>query len=304
MADSKITGLTADTAPSNDDLVTTVNDPGGTPANRKVTIANLLLPIVKPNSDGTTVTLDIGTTNAGLISGWASNARFASQNGAANNPSYQFGGGSGSTFKGMYSSATADIGFSTSSTFRFRIADAGVMLGASDRFQWSSTALGSGITADTGLGRNGAGVLEVNSGTNGTYRDIIARSLFSAPSSTNGQSLSIQSLTELLTVAASATSTTTIQKPAGAIILAVSVRVTVAITCTSVFEVGDSGSANRFNTASVSKAANTTNAGTKAGAYYNATAEGIIITPDTTPTDATGRVRVTIFYILSTPPTS
>lgn len=42
MADSKITGLTADTAPSTDDLVTTINDPGGTPANRKVTVANFM----------------------------------------------------------------------------------------------------------------------------------------------------------------------------------------------------------------------------------------------------------------------
>lgn len=42
MADSKITGLTADTAPTTDDLVVTVNDPAGTPANKKVTVGNLL----------------------------------------------------------------------------------------------------------------------------------------------------------------------------------------------------------------------------------------------------------------------
>ncbi len=40
-ADTKITGLDADTAPTNDDLVITVDAPGGTPANKKVTIANL-----------------------------------------------------------------------------------------------------------------------------------------------------------------------------------------------------------------------------------------------------------------------
>ena len=41
MADTKTTALTADTDPSADDLLFTVNDPGGgTPANRKVTIAN------------------------------------------------------------------------------------------------------------------------------------------------------------------------------------------------------------------------------------------------------------------------
>lgn len=36
-----MTGLTADTAPTAGDIVHTVNDPGGTPANRKATIANL-----------------------------------------------------------------------------------------------------------------------------------------------------------------------------------------------------------------------------------------------------------------------
>lgn len=41
MADTKISELTADTSPTTDDLVVTVNNPGGTPANRKVTIANL-----------------------------------------------------------------------------------------------------------------------------------------------------------------------------------------------------------------------------------------------------------------------
>ena len=37
----KLTDLTEDTSPTSDDLVMTVNDPGGTAANRKVTISNL-----------------------------------------------------------------------------------------------------------------------------------------------------------------------------------------------------------------------------------------------------------------------
>lgn len=41
MADSKISGLTADTSPTTDDLLVTVNDPGGTPGNKKVTVASL-----------------------------------------------------------------------------------------------------------------------------------------------------------------------------------------------------------------------------------------------------------------------
>jgi hypothetical protein len=42
VADAKITSFSADTTPTVDDLVPTVNDPGGTPANKKVTIANLV----------------------------------------------------------------------------------------------------------------------------------------------------------------------------------------------------------------------------------------------------------------------
>jgi len=40
-ASLKITGMTADTSPSTDDLITTVDDPSGTPANKKVTISDL-----------------------------------------------------------------------------------------------------------------------------------------------------------------------------------------------------------------------------------------------------------------------
>lgn len=41
MADSKISALTADAAPTSDDLVVTVHDVAGTPVNRKVTLADL-----------------------------------------------------------------------------------------------------------------------------------------------------------------------------------------------------------------------------------------------------------------------
>lgn len=39
---TKISALTADTTPTTDDLIPTINDPGGTPANKKVTIGNLI----------------------------------------------------------------------------------------------------------------------------------------------------------------------------------------------------------------------------------------------------------------------
>lgn len=120
----------------------------------------------------------------------------------------------------------------------------------------------------------------------------------------NGQSLAVASLTELTTIAAAATTTTAIQIPAGAIVLAVSVRVTVAIPTAATFTVIGNTSTTAFHTAAVSTAATSTDAGTAAGAFYNAAAQTIRITPNLTPAANTGRVRVTVFYLLSTPPTS
>lgn len=111
----------------------------------------------------------------------------------------------------------------------------------------------------------------------------------------------IKSLTELTTIAASATTTTAIQMPAGAIVLGVAVNVNTIIPTAATFTVGDAGSAARFNTAAVTVAAASTDRGTKAGAYYNATAAGILITPNLTPGAATGKVQVTIYYIEITP---
>jgi len=42
MADTKVSALTADTTPTGDDELLVINDPGGTPAERRVTITNML----------------------------------------------------------------------------------------------------------------------------------------------------------------------------------------------------------------------------------------------------------------------
>lgn len=64
MADTKITALTADTSPTSDDLVVTVNDASGTPANKKVTLANA---ITKAHglSDSTVVGVSSGVLTSG-----------------------------------------------------------------------------------------------------------------------------------------------------------------------------------------------------------------------------------------------
>lgn len=145
-------------------------------------------------------------------------------------------------------------------------------------------------------GGAGAYVLKIRN-TGDTAWDIAGI----AASGANGQRMAIKSLEELTTIAAAATTDTAIQFPAGSTRLGASVRVTVAITCTSVFDVGDSGLATRFATG-ISKAATTTTKGNVAP-YVDASALALRITPDTTPSDNTGRVRVSIYFLESTPAT-
>lgn len=59
-ADSKVSSLTNDASPSSDDLIYTVNDPGGTPADRKVTLNNLFTHVTNLNTTGN---VGIGSTN-------------------------------------------------------------------------------------------------------------------------------------------------------------------------------------------------------------------------------------------------
>ena len=59
---------------------------------------------------------------------------------------------------------------------RYGVVDSlGMHVGSGDFFGFTSGTDPIGTTNDTALGRNAAGVVEVNSGTAGTYRDFIAR---------------------------------------------------------------------------------------------------------------------------------
>lgn len=124
-------------------------------------------------------------------------------------------------------------------------------------------------------------------------------------SNVNGQVTTVADLTELTTIAAAATTDTAIQIPANAVVLGVSVRVTVVIPTAATFTVTGTTSATAFQTgASVSTAATTTDVGTKSCPFLNTTAQTVRITPNATPGANTGRVRVTIHYYQITAPTS
>ena len=72
-ADVKITQLTEDTAPTTDDLTVTVNNPGGTPASRKVTLANLSKGINASNIATGQLPVSYGGTGASTASGARTN---------------------------------------------------------------------------------------------------------------------------------------------------------------------------------------------------------------------------------------
>lgn len=170
----------------------------------------------------------------------------------------------------------------------------------------------SGTAANTDLLINrtqtavGSGVQNlIDAQVDGVSRFTVDTTGSAARTGANGQVFTnIKSLTELTTIAASPTTDTTIQMPANAVVLAVSVRTTVTIPTAATYTVGDSGSATRFSTAAVSTTANATDPGTKAGAYYNASALSVRITPNATPANNSGRVRVTLYYYSVTPATS
>ncbi len=119
----------------------------------------------------------------------------------------------------------------------------------------------------------------------------------------NGQEAKIGVLTELTTIAAAAYTDTTIQIPANSIVMAVTGRVTVEPTTTATMDIGVAGATTRYGTGILTDAT-TTWPGTIDALRYYATAVSIRITPNATPSDTAGRIRVNIHYITVTPPTS
>lgn len=121
--------------------------------------------------------------------------------------------------------------------------------------------------------------------------------------SARGNSLGIQHLQELVTVAAAASTPTTIQWPAGCIRLGASVRVVTVIPTAATFILTSTGDA-LAHTGAVAVAAGTTDPGTLGCPAQIAAASTLTITPNVAPAAATGQVLVDIYYIRLTPATS
>lgn len=186
----------------------------------------------------------------------------------------------------------------------------GGMRGAGQRTQIMSAQGGALVMGLRDSGDDGTGtygefeIRKRDASRSRMFRVDANGDVYSAGRST-GQFLGIKSLTELTTVAAAATTDTAIQIPANAVVFAVSVRVTVVIPTAATFTVTGTSSATQFDVAGgVAVAAGTTDVGTRNTPYKNGSAQTIRITPNLTPADNTGRVRVTIHYYEITPPTS
>ncbi len=103
------------------------------------------------------------------------------------------------------------------------------------------------------------------------------------------------SLTELTTIAAAATTDTTIQIPANAIVARVEALVVTAIPTAATFTYGVAGATARYGTG-IATAAGTYAQGLADGNRLYLSAIAIRFTPNLTPGAATGQVQTTIFY--------
>jgi len=166
-----------------------------------------------------------------------------------------------------------------------------------------------GESSDTGASRGAAGQWNFGaSATSGAFNGTTKRAtdIIADP---NGATWTSGFVTELTTIAASATTDTTIELPANAVIRAVVGKVTVAPPGTATMTVGDPTTAARFATG-ISTALNTTFVGlihvdqTGAPGPKQTTAAKVRYTPNASPSDATGRIRTTIFYDVFVPPST
>lgn len=165
-----------------------------------------------------------------------------------------------------------------------------------------ATTLTGAVTATAGVTGPVAGAV---TGSTGTFSGSLTASgdLIKA-SAANGYKATRTCINEVVVIAAAATSVSVAAIPAGATVHAVSCRVTTVIPTATTFDVGlNGGDADAFCN-DVSVAATSTAAGNLTCPLYVAAETLVLITPNGTPANNTGRVRLILDYTVFTPPTS
>lgn len=169
----------------------------------------------------------------------------------------------------------------------------------------TGAAVATRLGNDTELTQDGAVITEFDN--NGTARCAIG--YLGGPIMCYGDYggfLKMQQIAEEeVTIAAAAYTDSTLQLPAGCVAM-VGTRTTVAIPGTSTYSVGIAGDTSCWGSG-VGSTANSTNLlvalTSGLGVYVGSSAIEVRITPDTTPSAATGKVRIHAMYFLLQPPT-
>lgn len=237
-------------------------------------------------SDGTDVTM-----NSGQILGTA---------GAVVATATQFSH-AGDTDSGFGFLAADVLGLAAGGVWYMRVESGATSFRTGNIVRFASA--GSLDTPTVGITDNATGVLEVNNGAGGTFRDLIVRTLRSSGS--NGQETQIQTASALLSALSGATVVSTDLIPANALVFGVTARVTTLITGATSFDIGDEATPDKWGK-DVDVAATTTttlaNATIVTPTIYTV-AQDVILTARGGDFTA-GAVRVTVHYLTLVAPTS
>lgn len=204
--------------------------------------------------------------------------------------------------------AAPSLAFASAPTFGWAMASSNVYtcVNGTQAVAASSSSFFTTNTITLGAsGINNTPVVIASDGTNiFAVKNVNAAQESRVYAGNGGFVANVKTVNELLPIAAAATTASATTVPAGAILLAVSVRVTTVIPTAATFTVTTTTGGTALNTAAVSTAATSTDPGTAAGASYRAASTTVTITPNLTPGTATGVVRLQFYYIQVTPPTS
>ncbi len=121
----------------------------------------------------TAETLGTGGDNLDIVLTPAGTGRLVVPGGSASNPGIAF---SGALSTGIFSTAATNLQMIFVGTTGLFTSVSAINGNSGSVFGWASTSYAQ-VTADTGLARNAAGIVEVNNGTAGTWRDLKLRNL-------------------------------------------------------------------------------------------------------------------------------
>lgn len=185
------------------------------------------------------------------------------------------------------------------------IKNAGYFAGVNAAGTASKKLIGLNSSDKVSLDGSGVGIVagSSNIAVSNTTGNLLATALDGLyKQGSNGQKLEVKQLSELHTLAAAATSDTTIQIPAGSLLIAVDARVTTTITGPTSWQYGVSTATDRFGSG-LALASGTTNTGLQDGPRYYPSATAITLA-GAGGSFTGGVIRVTLHYIEITPATS